>query len=191
MVQRAIHAGAAGTVVRQSLPCGGLDAAGVAHSVRAEWRRRHRFRGGRSLHQSAADRWIDRRAHYRSVGMRIVGAAARAMLVEAAARRWNVLTHELVAADSVVSHPPTGRSARYRRACGRRRGATCPHEPATEVANGIHDHRKVRAAVRYSRQGHRPVHVRIDVGCLRCAMPPSRRRQSTAEPWFRSTLHLP
>ena len=47
------------------------------------------------------------------VGMRIVGAAARAMLVEAAARSWNVLTHELVAADSVVSHPPTGRTARY------------------------------------------------------------------------------
>ena len=47
------------------------------------------------------------------VGMRIIGAAARAMLIEAAARRWRVSPQELVAADSVVSHAASGRTARY------------------------------------------------------------------------------
>jgi isoquinoline 1-oxidoreductase beta subunit len=47
------------------------------------------------------------------VGMRIVGAAARAMLIEAAARRWQVPTQELTAADSTVTHAGSGRSARY------------------------------------------------------------------------------
>ncbi|MBX9591585.1 MAG: molybdopterin-dependent oxidoreductase [Hyphomonadaceae bacterium] len=47
------------------------------------------------------------------VGMRIVGAAARAMLIEAAARRWGVSAQELVAAHSIVTHAPSGRSQRY------------------------------------------------------------------------------
>lgn len=47
------------------------------------------------------------------VGMRIVGAAARAMLIEAAARRWQVNAQDLVAADSIVSHAASGRSAHY------------------------------------------------------------------------------
>lgn len=47
------------------------------------------------------------------VGLRIVGAAARSMLIEAAAQRWQVGAHELVAADSVISHPASGRTARY------------------------------------------------------------------------------
>ena len=47
------------------------------------------------------------------VGLRIVGAAARSMLIEAAARRWQVSARELAAADSVVSHAASGRTARY------------------------------------------------------------------------------
>jgi isoquinoline 1-oxidoreductase beta subunit len=47
------------------------------------------------------------------VGMRVVGAAARAMLVRAAARRWGVAADALAAADGVVSHAASGRSARY------------------------------------------------------------------------------
>ncbi|WP_052958208.1 molybdopterin cofactor-binding domain-containing protein [Aquamicrobium sp. LC103] len=46
-------------------------------------------------------------------GMRIVGAAARGMLVEAAARRWNVPGVRLAARDGVVTDPATGRSARF------------------------------------------------------------------------------
>jgi isoquinoline 1-oxidoreductase beta subunit len=47
------------------------------------------------------------------VGMRIVGAAARAMLIEAAAQRWKVSPRELTAANSAVTHAPSGRTARY------------------------------------------------------------------------------
>jgi len=47
------------------------------------------------------------------VGMRMVGAAARAMLIEAAARRWQTSTQELAAANGVVSHAASGRTARY------------------------------------------------------------------------------
>jgi isoquinoline 1-oxidoreductase beta subunit len=47
------------------------------------------------------------------VGMRIVGAAARAMLIEAAAARLDIGAHNFVAADGVVSHRGGGWSARY------------------------------------------------------------------------------
>jgi isoquinoline 1-oxidoreductase subunit beta len=47
------------------------------------------------------------------VGMRIVGAAARSMLVGTAARIWGVSDQELSAADGVISHRMSGRSARY------------------------------------------------------------------------------
>jgi len=47
------------------------------------------------------------------MGLRVVGAAARAMLIEAAAQRWNVPTSEIEAARSVVTHKPTGRTATY------------------------------------------------------------------------------
>ncbi|HEX5959335.1 MAG TPA: molybdopterin cofactor-binding domain-containing protein, partial [Hyphomicrobiaceae bacterium] len=46
-------------------------------------------------------------------GMRVVGAAARAMLVDAAARRWGVGAEHLAAADGVVTHTASGRRARY------------------------------------------------------------------------------
>ena len=46
-------------------------------------------------------------------GMRIAGAAAKEMLLEAAAERFDVPVEELTARDSRVSHGPTGRSATY------------------------------------------------------------------------------
>ncbi|MGE4242676.1 molybdopterin cofactor-binding domain-containing protein [Ramlibacter sp.] len=46
-------------------------------------------------------------------GMRMVAAAARDMLVRAAAARWNVPAAELTVRDSVVSHRPTGRQAGF------------------------------------------------------------------------------
>jgi isoquinoline 1-oxidoreductase beta subunit len=47
------------------------------------------------------------------MGLRVVGAAARAMLIEAAARRWDVPARELDAARSVVTHRSSGRTATY------------------------------------------------------------------------------
>ncbi len=45
--------------------------------------------------------------------LRKVGATARAMLVAAAADRWNVPRDTCVTAAGVVSHPPSGRTAAY------------------------------------------------------------------------------
>src|SRR5262245_12029997 len=47
------------------------------------------------------------------VGLRLVGAAARSMLIRAAASRWGVSAGGLSARDGVVADPATGRSARY------------------------------------------------------------------------------
>jgi isoquinoline 1-oxidoreductase beta subunit len=45
--------------------------------------------------------------------MRIVGATGRAMLVAAAAGKWNVPAAECVTASGVVTHQPSGRKATY------------------------------------------------------------------------------
>lgn len=47
------------------------------------------------------------------LGMRKAGAAARAMLVRAAAESWGVPESEIVAKDSTLSHAGSGRSATY------------------------------------------------------------------------------
>ncbi|MEO0745394.1 MAG: molybdopterin cofactor-binding domain-containing protein, partial [Pseudomonadota bacterium] len=46
-------------------------------------------------------------------GMRRAGAAAREMLMQAAAAEWDVPTGTLTARDSVITHEATGRSATY------------------------------------------------------------------------------
>jgi isoquinoline 1-oxidoreductase subunit beta len=46
-------------------------------------------------------------------GMRVVGAAVRLALIEEAASRLGVPARELVAASSIITHPPTGKSLRY------------------------------------------------------------------------------
>ncbi len=45
--------------------------------------------------------------------LRKAGAAAREMLIMAAAQRWNVAAAECVAAKSVITHKPSGRSLRF------------------------------------------------------------------------------
>jgi isoquinoline 1-oxidoreductase beta subunit len=47
------------------------------------------------------------------VGMRVVGTAARTMLMEAAAHRWGLAVDGLTTGAGVVSHAASGRSARY------------------------------------------------------------------------------
>lgn len=46
-------------------------------------------------------------------GMRVVGAAVRLALIEEAAGRMDVPASELIAANSTITHPPTGRTLRY------------------------------------------------------------------------------
>jgi len=45
--------------------------------------------------------------------LRLAGAAARSMLVQAAAKRWNVAVSDLTAKNGVVAHAPSGRTAGY------------------------------------------------------------------------------
>src|SRR5262249_1117409 len=45
--------------------------------------------------------------------LRQAGAAARGMLVAAAAQRWGVPVAECAAADSIITHAPSGRKLRY------------------------------------------------------------------------------
>jgi isoquinoline 1-oxidoreductase beta subunit len=47
------------------------------------------------------------------IQLRTAGAAARAMFVEAAARRWNVPAGQIAVSQCVVSHPASGKSARF------------------------------------------------------------------------------
>lgn len=47
------------------------------------------------------------------VGMRVVAAAARQMLLEAAALRWGVSARRLTVRDGVVTDPSSGRTARF------------------------------------------------------------------------------
>ncbi|MCR4265041.1 molybdopterin cofactor-binding domain-containing protein [Nitratireductor sp. ZSWI3] len=46
-------------------------------------------------------------------GMRVVAAASRQMLVEAAARRWGVAPRQLTVRDGVVTDPSSGQTARF------------------------------------------------------------------------------
>jgi isoquinoline 1-oxidoreductase beta subunit len=61
------------------------------------------------------------------------GASARARLIEAAARRWNVPATECMAAASMVSHPGSGRSLNYGALVGEAAKITLAQEPAIKT----------------------------------------------------------
>ncbi|HKU99574.1 MAG TPA: molybdopterin cofactor-binding domain-containing protein, partial [Vineibacter sp.] len=63
------------------------------------------------------------------VGMRIVGAAARQVLLEAAASRWGVTPRELSVAAGVITHVRTGRSLRYGEIAASAAGLDLPASP--------------------------------------------------------------
>ena len=60
--------------------------------------------------------------------LRKAGAAAREMLLEAAAEKWGVPRAELKAANSVITHVPTGRSMTYGEIADAAAKLTPPHE---------------------------------------------------------------
>lgn len=61
--------------------------------------------------------------------MRKAGAAARAMLVAAAAEEWGVPAGEIEVAQGVVRHGPSGRSARFGALAERAAGMKAPEDP--------------------------------------------------------------
>lgn len=65
--------------------------------------------------------------------MRKAGAAARAMLVGAAAARWQVPAAEITVVDGVVSHPKTGNSATFGELAAAAAEQPVPDEPALKA----------------------------------------------------------
>ena len=63
-------------------------------------------------------------------GMRVAGAAAKEMLLEAAAARWNVPVGELTARDSQVMHAASNRSATYGELASAAAAIKPPQHPA-------------------------------------------------------------
>ncbi|WP_157019287.1 xanthine dehydrogenase family protein molybdopterin-binding subunit [Mesorhizobium xinjiangense] len=63
------------------------------------------------------------------IGMRMVGAAARQMLVEAAAERWGVPAERLTVRDGIVSDRQTGRQARFGELAEAAAGMSVPASP--------------------------------------------------------------
>jgi isoquinoline 1-oxidoreductase subunit beta len=64
--------------------------------------------------------------------MRKAGAAARAMLVAAAAERWGVPAGEVAVQEGVVSHAASGQSARFGELAGDAAKQTPPDQPAVK-----------------------------------------------------------
>ncbi len=62
--------------------------------------------------------------------LRTAAAGARAMLVDAAAARWQVATGEIEVADGVVSHPATGQQASFGDLAAAAADRTPPENPA-------------------------------------------------------------
>ena len=88
------------------------------------------------------------------------GATARMMLVQAAADAWKVPVAECVAADSVITHKPSGRTTTYGRmsaAAGEDRAA---RRRAAEGPQGLEDRRQAPRAAGHRRQGHRRAGLR-------------------------------
>jgi isoquinoline 1-oxidoreductase subunit beta len=67
--------------------------------------------------------------------LRQAGAAAREMLVAAAAATWNVPAGECSARDSVVTHKPTGRTLGYGELAAKAAALPVPKEPALKNAS--------------------------------------------------------
>ena len=74
------------------------------------------------------------------------GAAARAMLIEAAAQRWGVPAAECTAANSVLTHTPSGRTLRYGEVAADAAKLPVPTEREAEDAGTVDDHRQGRAS---------------------------------------------
>jgi isoquinoline 1-oxidoreductase beta subunit len=67
--------------------------------------------------------------------LRRIGAAAREMLLQAAAAEWGVPAGELVAAGSVITHRPTGRSRSFGSVASRAARLPVPQQPTLKSSS--------------------------------------------------------
>src|SRR4030095_7340617 len=83
------------------------------------------------------------------------GATAREMLKQAAANEWKVPVSEVSAANSVLTHNPSGRKATPREGGGAARKAEAAEGGRAKGPEGLKDRRQAAQAARHPRQGDR------------------------------------
>ena len=71
------------------------------------------------------------------------------MLVQAAADAWEVPASECSAANSVITHRPSGRTTTYGKVAEAAAKLTPPAERAAQGPEGLEDHRQVGEAPRH------------------------------------------
>ena len=87
--------------------------------------------------------------------LRIAGAAARAMLVEAAAAKWSVDPASCRTENGEVFHDASDAEGRLWRACAGRRRADAAAKSAAKASGEFQAHRQVAETARHARQGQR------------------------------------
>ena len=125
-------------------------------------------------------------------GMSVAGAAAREMLIAAAAERFGVSPSECQAKSSRVVHAASGRSASFGELATAAAKLGVPSNPVLKASGHLHDPADGSPALRHSLQGQRQRHLRHRLHVARaCSMPPSRSRRSTAASSSRWTAAPP
>ena len=73
------------------------------------------------------------------------------MLIQAAANEWKVSASECTAANSVITHTPSGRKTTYGKVVDAASKLEPPADVALEGSQGLEDHRQGREAPRHGR----------------------------------------
>ena len=110
------------------------------------------------------------------------GAAARMMLLQAAADEWNVPVGELTVADGVITHAASGRTTSYGKVAAAAAKLTPPDPKSIKLKDPqeLEDRRQAAEAARHRRQAQRQQGlrdrrqaaghaVRGDQGTARCS----------------------
>ena len=99
------------------------------------------------------------------------GAAARMMLLQAAANEWNVPVSEVTVANGVITHAASGRSTSYGKvaAAAAKLTRAGSQEHQAQEPEGLEDRRQADEAARHGRQGERqPRSTRSTSSCRAC-----------------------
>ena len=92
--------------------------------------------------------------------LRVAGAAARAMLVQAAAAQWQVDPASCSAAAGKVTHAASGRIAAYGELVDAASALPCRRDPRAQGPEGIHTDRQAAQALRHAQQDRRQGRLR-------------------------------
>ena len=118
-------------------------------------------------------------------GMRFAGAAARAMLVEAAADRWNVPAQRIAVRDGIVSDPVSGQSASFGELAEAASQLQRTARPALQGPRDVAHRRNFAIARRHSAEDQRQLRIRHRLQAARYA---ACRRPLGARSWRQAGL---